>query len=361
MRKTSKSVALLLALLLIAAACSKPKSMDDLSAGGSTKAPEVAAPVTPTTPGDTSSTTAAPVPGAPAQTKVAAAGDSSLQLSEADQAQARAVGALIKPQTRERRKPYYFGVGEDTIKLVFSIDKTSCGVNVVNAITAAGGALPTTTRYYRAAPKTQDKVTAETLESIDVMVKYFNEHAFEGAEYAPEVRKLMGDDPKNQFFGRHLTYEVVDGGSNQCPEKTTAAAKEAVEKNAFAVFNNYDGAQYNMAAALNAVPSDHRPMHFGTLWLSDQDYTRFAPFTWTQFATGSTIVRQYASYICSRVATGQVPPRAGIVKDPKKRVFGLVHTNVEQDVRLANELKGYLDQMCGLHPKEISYEGTDFG
>jgi hypothetical protein len=102
-------------------------------------------------------------------------------------------------------------------------------------------------------------------------------------------------------------------------------------------------------------------MHFGTLWLSDQDYTRFAPFAWTQFSTGTTIVRQYASYVCSRVVTGQVPPRSGMVTDPKKRVFGLVHTNVEQDVRLANELKGYLDQFCGLHPKEITYEGTDFG
>jgi len=362
MRKTSKSVAVLVALLMVAAACSKPKSDGDVSAGSSNKAPKVNAPVV--AGASTTSTTAAsaaPKPGATKTPAAATSNDGGVPRSSADDAQARAVGALIKPQSTQRRKPYYQGVTDNAIKLVFSLDKTSCGVNVVNAITAAGGALPTTTRYYRAAPTTQDKTEAEAEESIHLMVQYFNDHAFQSADYAPEVRKLMGNDPKNQFFGRHLEVQIVDGGSNQCPEKTTAAAKQAVEQHAFAVFNNYDGAQYNMAAALNAVPADHRPMHFGTLWLSDQDYTRFAPFTWTQFATGTTIVRQYASYVCSRVVTGVVPPRSAMVKDPKKRTFALVHTNVEQDVRLANELKGFLKADCGLKPKEITYEGTDFG
>src|SRR5436305_1719157 len=83
------------------------------------------------------------------------------------------------------------------------------------------GALPTTTRYYRKAPTQQSQVTAETKEAIDIMVKYWNDHAWDAANYAPEVRKLMGNDPKNQFFGRHLEYSVIDGGSNQCPDKTT--------------------------------------------------------------------------------------------------------------------------------------------
>src|SRR4051812_13261628 len=363
MRKTSKSVAVLVALLMVAAACSKPKSDGDVSAGANSKAPKVDAPVVAGASSTTSTTAAAaaaPKPG-DVKTPAAASTDGGVPRSAADDAQAKAVGALIKPQSTQRRKPYHAGVTDNAIKLVFSLDKTSCGVNVVNAITAAGGALPTTTRYYRAAPKTQDKVEAEAEESIHVMVRYFNDHAFDIADYLPNIRKLMGDDPKNQWFGRHLEVEIVDGGSNQCPEKTTAAAKQAIEKKAFMVFNNYDGAQYNMAAALNAQPAGSRPMHFGTLWLSDQDYSRFAPYTWTQFATGTTIVRQYASYVCSRVVTGEVPPRSAMVKDPKKRTFGLVHTNVEQDVRLANELKGFLKADCGLQPKEITYEGTDFG
>jgi hypothetical protein len=366
MRKTSKSVALLAAMLMLAAACSKPKSDTTGSAVGSTKAPDVAAPVSA---GDTSSTTAPgtaipTTPGAPGANVQAAggasSGDQTIARSADDEAQARAVGARIQPQTTVKRNSHP-GVTDNTIKLVFSLDKTSCGVNVVNAITAAGGALPTTTRYYRAAPTTAQGGEAEAEESIKLMVQYFNDHAFDIADYLPNIRKLMGDDPKNQWFGRHLTVEIVDGGSNQCPEKTTAAAKQAIEDKAFAVFNNYDGAQYNMAAALNAQPAGSRPMHFGTLWLSDQDYSRFAPYSWTQFATGTTIARQYASYVCSRVATGEVPARSAMVTDPKKRTFALVHTNVEQDVRLANELKGYLNDMCGLKPKEITYEGTDFG
>lgn len=364
--RTTRSVALVLALLLVAAACSKPKSADQgISAGGSVTVPEVAAPVGgDSTVGDTAATTIlGATPGAPAAAAAPPTGGASPALAptEEQQSQARAVGELIQPQSTTRGSAPPPGVSDDAIKLIFSMDETSCGVNVISAITAAGGALPTTSRYYRAAPTNQNAVVAEQRESIDLMVKEFNASAFEIADYLPHVRPLMGDDPNNQFFGRHLEYEIVDGGSNQCPEKTTAASKEAIEKNAFIVYNNFDGAQYNMAASLSAEPPGRRPMHFGTLWLSDQDYSRFAPFAWTQFSTGSTITRQYASWICSRVATGAVPARSPMVTDPAKRKFGLVHTNAEQDVRLANELKGYLKQFCGLDPFEIAYEGTDFG
>ena len=365
--KTAGRIALFLAAMSLVAACSKPRGLDSSLGTTTATTTPVDAPVTADTAPPqlaATDTTAPPAAAAPtAAPKQTAKATTSAVAPGVDDSQARAVGALIKPQTSARRQPYYAGIGEDTIKLVFSTDATSCGVNVVSALTAAGGALPTQTRFYRAAPTTPDRVQAEVRESIDLMVKYWNEHAFRTAEYAPEIRKLMGDDPKNQFFGRHLVHEIVDGGSNQCPDKTTAAAKAAIEKNAFIVFNNYDGAQYNMAAALNAQPANRRPMHFGTLWLSDSDYSRFAPYAWTQFATGSTITRQYASWVCSRVRTGEVPSRAPLVTDPKKRVFGLVHTNVDQDRRLANELKGYLQQFCGANiiTKEIEYEGTDFG
>jgi hypothetical protein len=364
----TRSVSVLVALVVVAAACSKPKSNVESGQLGDFEAPEVAAPVT-ADDTDPAAEDAAPEgqPEAGGGQQQAAAtaepGPAPVAPPNIDEQQARAVGSQIRPQTSERRQPYYPGVGEDTIKLVFSMDAASCGVNVVNALTAAGGALPTTSRFYRAAPTTQDRVVAENRESIEIMVRYWNENAFAAAEYAPAVRQLMGNDPERQFYGRRLVHEVIDGGSNQCPDKTTAAAKAAVEKKAFIVFNNFDGAAFNMAAALNAQPADRRPMHFGTLWLSDRDYDRFAPYAWTQFATGSTITRQWASYICSRVRTGQVPSRSALVTDPKQRKFGLVHTNNPQDRRLAEEFKGYLNQYCGgnIITREVEYDGTDFG
>jgi hypothetical protein len=178
----------------------------------------------------------------------------------------------------------------------------------------------------------------------------------------------MGNDPNHQFFGRKLVAKLIDGGSNQCPDKTTAAARQAAESDhAFVVYNNLDGGSsagaYNMAAALNAVPPDHRPMHFGSLWLSDRDYTRFAPYAWTQFATGSTITRQWASYVCSKLVGQKASrsPDANFQGQP--RVFGLVHTNLQQDKRLASEFRGYLRQSCGGQDpvfKEVEYDGTDF-
>lgn len=366
--RLTKLGAILMVLAMIAAACSKPPKQEASVGltGLNDNVDGVEAPVDAGAPVESTDTTVAadgkPKAAGAVSRTTAPAGRQNIAPPNADDAQARAVGNLIKPQSTARRKPYYAGVGEDTIKLVFSIDATSCGVNVVNALTAAGGALPTTSRFYRGAPTQQDKVVAEQREAIDQMVQYWNDHAFDAADYAPEVRKIMGDDPQRQFFGRRLVHTIVDGGSNQCPEKTTAASKQAVnEEKAFVVYNNYDGAQYNMAAALNSVPTDRRPMHFGTLWLSDQIYDRFAPYSWTQFSTGSTIVRQWASYVCSRVATGQVPARAPTVTDPKKRVFGLVHTNLPQDRILAEEFKGFLKSYCGLQPKEVEYEGTDFG
>ena len=367
--RSRSTIGLLLALLLIAAACSKPKS-DETTAAGGDDGTDIEAPVgsgdSPVA-GAGVSTTAAPgaTPGGTPGAAPAAVGDAPpARPDNVDDAQQKAVGALVKPQSTEKVDNSAVGVDADSIKQVYSYDATSCGVNVVNALTAAGGALPTEARFYRAAPTTQDKVVAEVRESIETIVKYWNERATEQIEDFPQIGEVMQkyNKPGFPFYGRKLEYELVDGGSNQCPDKTTAAAKEAVEKNAFVVYNSYDGAQYNMAAALNAQPPEKRPMHFGTLWLSDKDYDRFAPYSWTEFVTGTTIARHHASYICSRVATGEVPPRSPMVTDPKKRVFGLVHTNLEQDVKIVEEFKAFAKQMCNLKiTKEIAYEGTDFG
>jgi hypothetical protein len=371
--RTIRVVALLAVCALVGAGCSKPKS-DKVETASSDTTLNL----------EDQSTTTAPLT---SNTTIAASGQKSTSsgkksaLSGGDDAQAKAIGSQLRPQTTDRGpKPYYQGVSDDTITLDFSTDPTNCGVAVVNAVTAAGGALPSPTRYYRAAPKTTTGATAEINEAIKIMVDYWNRHAWDAADYAPEIRKIMGNDPKNQFFGRHLVGNIIDGGSNQCPEKTKAGATRAAQVDkAFAVFNNLEGASpagaYNMAADLNAedggnsacktgVRGCKRPMHFGSLWLSDQDYSRFAPFSWTQFATGSTITRQWASYVCGNLVGKKASrsPDSGIQQ--KTRVFGMVHTNNEQDVRLANEFKGYLKQYCGkdiIGNRDYSYDGTNFG
>jgi hypothetical protein len=384
--RTGATLLAVVALGLIAAACSKPSERGAGVQAGRNTSPTAAAPVGAGATNQSSSTTSgaagATVPGAAGVGgggNGATGGQSSTNPTTAtgpansDVAQQEAVGSKLYPQSTSRgSKPYYQGVGNNTIQLDFSYDATSCGVNVTNALTAAGGALPTTSRYYRATPTQQSDVVAQQKESIQDMVTYWNAHGFQSAQYESHIRPLMGNDPNNQYYGRHFTYNVIDGGSNQCPDKTKAAAIQAAEQDhAFAVFNNYDGAQYNMAADLNALPNSSRPMHFGTLWLSDSTYNKFAPYAWTQFATGTTIVRQLASYVCSELlgkkASNSAKSEANGGYQNTVRKFGLLHTNLPQDQPVINDFKSYLNTYCakaggaaGVIAKEVSYDGVDF-
>ncbi len=346
MRKSLlRSIVVLVSLAMLAAACSRPETKGTGKASGVVAQNDVNDLVTPST--DAPTTTAPPAAAAAAGKAKVVAGSTpgGTRNPALDDAQARAVGAKIKPQSTARRKPYYSGVGEDTIKVVWSADEQNCGVNVVNALTAAGGALPTTGRYYRAAPTTLDRVRAENHEAVDLLFNYFNDSAWDGAEYLPQIRSLMGNDPKNKYFGRHLVGVNVDGGSFQCPEKTRSAAVDiAKDHKPFGVVTNFDGSAYNMAAALNgAAPASSRPMHFGTLWLSDNDYGRcepgytkctgFAPFAWTQYATGTTIVNQYASYVCGRLVGGKASRSPNAATRARERRLRLCPPERQQDAR----------------------------
>ncbi|MHB1446825.1 MAG: type 1 periplasmic-binding domain-containing protein [Acidimicrobiales bacterium] len=279
-----------------------------------------------------------------------------------DKGQAQAVGSKIYPQSTTRG-PSGPGVGANTIQLDFSVDATECGANPADVITAAGGALPTSDTYANGAPTTPQANYADNQRSISTLVQYFNQHGFDVASYFPNVRKYMGNDPNNQWFGRHFNYNIIDGGSFQCPDKTTAAAAQAVDQDhAFAVFNNFGTTgqtAYNMAAALNSYPANVRPMHFGTLWGSDSLYQKYAPFDWTQFATGTTIAKQQASYICSELVGHDATNSAQFAHN--KRVFGFVHPNQPQVEQLATEFKGYLQSDCGRNiiVKEVTYNSTD--
>lgn len=283
-----------------------------------------------------------------------------------DQQQAAAVGANIRPQTSQRRQPYYQGVGDNTITVDVGTDQQTCGVNTIPLLVAAGGLLPTPSRFYRAAPSSPQVQAQEKQEAHSLEARYFNEHAFDIAATSPNVRKAMGNDPNNQYYGRHIQLKYVDSGSFQCPDKTKAASVQADQQDhAFAVLMDdaLEGSAYNMANDLNAVPTSHRPMQFGTLWLSDQIYHRFAPYDWTQFATGSTIVSQQASWLCSRVVNKPASNSPDPLTAKQTRKFGFVHPNLPQTTVLANELKGDLQRDCGKNiiVKEVTYNGADVG
>src|SRR5947209_5456729 len=209
--KFVKTLAVIAILGMVAAACSKPKSAKSSLKATKATVPNVSAPVTAAP--DTS-TTAAPAAAAKKSTSTKAATTAGRTLTGGgDDAQAKLIGSQLKPiSTTRGPKPYAAGVGDDTIKLDFSYDKTICGVNAVTALTAAGGALPSPTRYYRKAAVTPQTITAENEESVQVMVNYWNAHAFDAANYAPNIRNLMGNDPEHQFFGRKLVYNMIDGG-----------------------------------------------------------------------------------------------------------------------------------------------------
>ena len=58
-----------------------------------------------------------------------------------------------------------------------------------------------------------------------------------------------------------------------------------------------------------AAGDEPAPALLGTEWLADYYYSRFAPFAWTPWATGSTVVQGWASHVCTRMK-GQKASRA---------------------------------------------------
>lgn len=295
-------------------------------------------------------------------TQQAAAKDQFRDNPLSDTAYAQKIGANIEPQSTSLpngNPNTWVGVTKDTIKAVFSYDASNCGVNVINAISQTSAQLPSANRFYRKSPTDQEVANKETRESVDILVRVFNKRAFETAELYPKIRPLMGDDPEHPFYGRKLIHEFIDGGSFQCPEKTTAAAIDIIEqRKAFLVFNNFDGTAHNMADALNAKAAPaKRPMHAGTLWLSDDDYSRWSPFNWTQFNSGTRAMELYSSWLCSRVV-GKNAVNADDFAS-QKRKFGLLYPDLAPARKVAGELKAFLQKDCGtdiIQGREFAYE-----
>ena len=241
----------------------------------------------------------------------------------------------------------WVGVTKDKIKFVMSYDQANCGTNVVNAISAAGANFATEGRYYRAAATNQDEANRQTVEAVDAIMGVYNARGYEAAQELPHIKDLVGDDPKHPFYGRKVVHEFIDGGSFQCPETTTAAAVEIVQnRKPFAVYNNFDGAAYNMAEALHAkAPANKRPMHFGSLWLSDKDYNRWHPYTWTQFVSGTYASDLYASYVCSRLV-GKKAVRSPQFKN-QTRKFALLYPDLEEARNVGDDLRSSIKKYCG--------------
>jgi hypothetical protein len=379
MRRGPRNLVLIMAVLgLLAAGCSKPaKKTSAASKGASSGGNNVTGAPGVTTPGGVTGSTVAggAAPGATpsaastgfsagVSTGQGGAGTNIGNFNSGDVNQAKLVGSQISPQSTARRLPYSQGVTDNQILVDYSYDQTTCGINPNAAIVAAGGLLPTPTRFFRPASSAPSQVAKDKQDSVANDVRFFNDHAFDLFSFAPNVRKYMGNDPANQFFGRHLVYKMIDGGSFECPDKTTAAAKQAAEQDkVFAVLedDSLEGSAYNMDAALNAEPGSRRPMDFGILWPSDQTMNQFAPYDWTQFATGSTIVRQQAEWICTRLKGQKAKNSTDTVLQNSTRKFGLVHSNLPEMTLLANEFKTDLKNDCGSSPiaKEVVYNGGD--
>jgi hypothetical protein len=96
-------------------------------------------------------------------------------------------------------------------------------------------------------------------------------------------------------------------------------------------------------------------MHFGTLSESDALYKKWSPFVWTQFASGTSQMRQYASWICSRVV-GKNAVNAAAYKSQKRKI-ALLYPNFQQVKIIAKELTGFTKQFCGksAFATEIAY------
>ncbi len=263
---------------------------------------------------------------------------------------ARRLAAQIRPVTTSLpngNPNTWAGVTKDKIKAVFSYDQANCGTNLINALSAAGANFATEGRYFRAAPSNADETNREHVEAINTIVQYYNDRGFEAAQEFPHIKPLVGNDPSHPFYGRRFVHEFIDGGSFQCPETTTAAAVEIIEdRKPFVVFNNLDGAAYNMAEALHGkAGGKQRPMHFGSLWLSDKDYARWAPYTWTQFGTGTKAADLYASYICKRLV-GKNATRSPQYKGTKRK-FGLLYPNLQEAKNVAHDLREAVKKHCG--------------
>lgn len=273
----------------------------------------------------------------------------------ADIDHAQKVASLIEPRSTDYpdgNPNTWQGVNQDTIKLAFSYDASNCGVNLINAINQAGGNLSTGSRYFRQAAPDQRTANEWSQEAVKVLVDYWNRNGHLLFGDAPKLTPLFDkfNKPGHPFYGRKLTFDMVDGGSFQCPERTRSGAvaiKDSIKP--FSVVTDdvpgIVGSGYVMSEQLSGIAANQRPMHFGIMDPSDKDLSRWAPYVWTQFQSGTRAAELTASLVCSKYA-GKKAVNAPQMKD-MDRVFALAYPNNPSARQVAEEFKEFAERDCG--------------
>jgi hypothetical protein len=364
MRKWLRVFALLSLLFVIAAACSKPKE-SALQSGGKSKGASALA-------GGEADEKPANVGGKKVPT-VSESGPAAKGYAAinplADVAQARRVGELIKLQSTSYENPNtWLGVTKDAIKLNFAIDAANCGVNLFQLLANADATFAASTRYNRKAPSDQETINKEQREAIDLLVKYWNDHVQDVSDDIPQATEVMKkyNKPGHLFYGRKLTYDLVDAGSFQCPDKQTSAALTMRDRTKpfSSVVYDVPGLYQNgvgLASAMKAkIPADKRPMLFGLLDTSDKYLSSFAPYAWGEFQSATKQAKLGSGWICSDLVANSIKGnkaawgngKAVNATDPayrgRPRKFGLVYANNANSNQVAAEFKTMMKDKCGI-------------
>ncbi len=361
MKLRLRTIALFAVVVVIAAACSKPKEHTQQTGGGkntnnaltSTAAPSATA-------SSAASKSSVTAPKATAGTGYLAVNPG------ADEAQAKKIGALVKLQSHSYSNPNTWrGVTKNTIKLNFGIDKTNCGVNIAQTVSNAGGNLGKATRFYRKAPADNATIDAQQNEAISNLVRYWNDHLIDLAQDFPDAVNTMKkyNTPGNDIYGRHLTYDLVDAGSFQCPDKqTSAAATMASSTNPFSgVVYDVPGLAQNgtsLASAMKAKMPSNRPMLFGLIDTTDENLHSYAPYVWNEFQSITKMTTLGAQWICQDLAghgpnskewgSGKAVNAVDPAMHAKTRKFGLIWPGNPNARQAASDFRSEIKSDCGI-------------
>ncbi len=362
MPKKLRVIALLSIVLLIAAACSKPKSQVSQTGGGE-NANNALGTQSNNASSNANSSVAKPrvVAAAPASKGYAALNPA------ADSAQSKKVGALVKLQSYSYSNPNtWLGVTKDSIKLNFGIDQTNCGTNLTAAIVQAGAQTAKATRFYRAAPRDQGTVNTEQNEAIALLVRYWNDHISDLAQDFPDAVRIMKkfNTPGHLFYGRKLTYDQVDVGSFQCPDKQTSGALTMRDQTHpfSAVVYDVPGLYENgvgLASAMKAkIPANTRPMLFGLLDTTDSYLHSFGPYVWNEFQSITKMTELGSQWICQDLAghgpnanlwgNGKAVNAVDATMHTKTRKFGLIWPNNPNANAASADFQNQIKGDCGI-------------
>jgi hypothetical protein len=355
--------ALLTIVLLVAAACSKPKSQVSQTGGGQNENNALNQGAANTKDSNANSSVAKPrVVGSNPASK----GYGALNPA-ADAAQAKKVGALVRLQSHSYTNPNtWMGVTKDTVNLNFGIDKTNCPPNTTDAVVRAGANTSKETRFYRKAPTDTNTINAEQNEAIGWLVRYWNDHVGDLAQDFPDAVQVMKkyNTPGHLFYGRKLTYQLIDAGSVSCQDKQTSAAltmRDNTHPFSAVVYDVPGSAQNGVSLASNMkakIPANQRPMLFGLIDTNDENLHNFSPYVWNEFQSITKMAQLGAQWICQDLAghganaslwgNGKAVNAADPALRTKTRKFGLLWPGNDNARTAAADFRKSIQADCGI-------------